>query len=138
MHHIFTPSRESEKIPFDGHRRHHPALKIIIRCVPHLYTVDNIIELHERLAHRDENPLTAFSIRGKSGVYDWHRRLRPVETLYGFPPSFALVGVLLRRYMNLVITSAQKGSARLESHRITHAVGVRRLCSTKVSTGPMR
>ena len=45
-------------------------------------------------------------------------------------PSFALVGVLLRRYMKVVIASAQKGS-------IARAVGIWRLRSTKVCTEPM-
>ena len=100
MHHIFTPSRESEKTPLDGHRRHHPALKIIIRCGPHLYAVDNIIELHERLAHGDENPLTAFSIRGKLGVYDWHRRAahRSMGTMVDIANG-AVTGMVLKTYL---------------------------------------
>jgi hypothetical protein len=34
--------------------------------------------------------------------------------------SFALVGILLRRYMKVVITSAQKQGGRFQSHNITH------------------
>ena len=44
--------------------------------------VDSIIELHERLEHGDENPLTAFSIGEKSdaiGGYDWRVRLAPED-----------------------------------------------------------
>jgi hypothetical protein len=33
-------------------------------------------------------------------------------------PSFALVGVLLRRYMKVVITSAQKQGGRFQSRNI--------------------
>ena len=67
---------------------------------PHLYTVDNIIELHERLAYGDENPLTAFSIRGKSGVYDWHRRAahRNMGTTVDIANG-AVTGMVLKTYL---------------------------------------
>ena len=65
-----------------------------------------------------------------------HNRLHPVETLTLIRRS-TFFGVLLPGYMKVVILSARKRGGRFESRSIARAVGVRRLRSPKVSTGPM-
>ena len=65
-----------------------------------------------------------------------HNRLHPVETLTLIWRS-AFSGDLLRGYMKVVTLFARKSGGRFESRSIARAVGVQRLRSPKVSTGPM-